>query len=612
MHFPWLQRFATVFISFLIFVSVVWAKQHESSVLPEARVNGLFARQSSSPSPELPACKAADLDMTFQSTEDSEHNYILAMNLRNVSPRTCTMDKVAPPPKFAINGESKVSNCYGCEGLQLRTGEGVTLAPGETAHQNFSWKTAPSAGTTPCYTSWAGISLNREGTIGELSSGTLIKPVCSPIVASSYLPGPAKLAEPGTETTNPPMPVIRWLPEKTTWYRGEEVEIPIVIDDPGNLVSLNERSCPVVLRRLHWPQGGMRMDEVSARRCKATNTQASGKHIKLVVDTAHPSEWDTATGSYTLDIAVPVKVGNSVTLANSPDLRLQIVDPASIPRKWGPQVNGVAVDLALDKDTYELGEDIHLHIAMQNFSAKKPVLGLISAVSVQVRDSCGLPIAAPERYLDFTTLGLIPSSPELCPRGKTMANERKLLRDAASMPSYPGTFTIVAIWKPSTGKIKTISRPGLGRFVIAEKIRPYATVESTPLTFHLVDNEHPESAVAAPRCAATPESFEQVDTSAGPQTALRDKLNPSGTSTDGALAARFLEDIGGPNFVWRDDKGVRETTSGAVDAPSPAGYGHAIYGHIMVTKPGGRDAEISPKLYGSGEVGYWIVQDAKQ
>jgi len=56
-------------------------------------------------------------------------------------------------------------------------------------------------------------------------------------------------------------------------------------------------------------------------------------------------------------------------------LRLEIADAASVERKWGLQLNGMAVDLTLDRDTFELGEDLHLHIAGQNFSATEPVLG---------------------------------------------------------------------------------------------------------------------------------------------------------------------------------------------------------------------------------------------
>jgi Resolvase, N terminal domain len=38
-------------------------------------------------------------------------------------------------------------------------------------------------------------------------------------------------------------------------------------------------------------------------------------------------------------------------------------------RKWGPRVNGVAADVSLDKTTYQLNEDVPLHLAVENFNA---------------------------------------------------------------------------------------------------------------------------------------------------------------------------------------------------------------------------------------------------
>src|SRR5262249_37935115 len=87
------------------------------------------------------------------------------------------------------------------------------------------------------------------------------------------------------------------------------------------------------------------------------------------------------------------------------------------------------------------------------------------------------------------------------------------------VPERPGIYTVVVSWTFYTGRRNESS----GHWEIAPH-SPYATPQSRPLTFRIVDSVHPERSIAQPRCVATTANFEQVDTSLGPKTALKDKI----------------------------------------------------------------------------------------
>ena len=64
------------------------------------------------------------------------------------------------------------------------------------------------------------------------------------------------------------------------------------------------------------------------------------------------------------------------SFARSHKLTVQIDDPALIPRKWQGKVKGVGVDVTLGKDAYQLGGDVPLHIAIENFNAPVPIYAI--------------------------------------------------------------------------------------------------------------------------------------------------------------------------------------------------------------------------------------------
>jgi len=61
------------------------------------------------------------------------------------------------------------------------------------------------------------------------------------------------------------------------------------------------------------------------------------------------------------------------------------------------------------------------------------------------------------------------------------------------LPDHPGSYTVVAVWSPSTGA--EMCGMSFSPF--------YVTVESTPATFYVVDEKYPE-AVTTAKCTNTP------------------------------------------------------------------------------------------------------------
>jgi hypothetical protein len=222
--------------------------------------------------------------------------------------------------------------------------------------------------------------------------------------------------------------------------------------------------------------------------------------------------------------------------------------------------------------------------------------------------------------------------------GKPVFIERTISQ-MGFLPDAPGTYSMVAVWRPSTGTLID-DYPG------AKDMRTYAVAESAPATFHVVDSAHPKLPAPVPRCVATPAGFEQVETTLGPKTALKDNLtgllwlhltasqtlgyqgiqkalaeggklagwryatleelrqffidyvgSPDGTSADAAMAARFLDDIDG--------------TTAILDIPETSG--HVMYGHISDANPGTGKAEITPSRFGWASEGSttpaWLVRE---
>jgi hypothetical protein len=108
----------------------------------------------------------------------------------------------------------------------------------------------------------------------------------------------------------------------------------------------------------------------------------------------------------------------------------------------------LGVDLTLDKDTYALGEDIPLHIAMANFSSTVPIVAPYPiwdppAIAVEVRNSKGnqVPVSGGAIWTGHGSCGTYSS-------GVIVQDELKLSQ-MGLLPREPGVYSLVAVWHPT-------------------------------------------------------------------------------------------------------------------------------------------------------------------
>jgi hypothetical protein len=115
------------------------------------------------------------------------------------------------------------------------------------------------------------------------------------------------------------------------------------------------------------------------------------------LDAGHLGRW-SGLGKHQISFIRIQDSGGLWHLADSSNtLTLEIVDTSTLNREWGLLKRGVGVSSTPDKTTYKLGEDIPVHVALQNFSAETPIYGNspiwnpCSVVQIAIVDQDGQP-----------------------------------------------------------------------------------------------------------------------------------------------------------------------------------------------------------------------------
>jgi len=151
------------------------------------------------------------------------------------------------------------------------------------------------------------------------------------------------------------------------------------------------------------------------------------------------------------------------------------------------------VDVTLDKDAYKPGEDVPLHIAIENFDAPVPIYAIdpvwdpYPAIGVEVRDATGRLLPENERCSNGMLWTGHGRGPVSYPAGKVVTIERTLASQGW-LPNRPGVYTVVVTWCPLDG---THFEPGPG-LARKDDIKTYATVQAAA-TFRIVGDPSPAS-----------------------------------------------------------------------------------------------------------------------
>ena len=583
----------------------------------------------------LRECESEDLDVKFEASGRSVDPATTVFRLQNISEDTCVIWR-----------ESSVT--LGSQNLAV-PGE-MILPPQTRAHVNVTYRTGPN-GPSPCKAlseiRFSAFPVVRSGTSNQIFVylGQHPLSICSPAEVTPILPDPVRNPlEPG-----PPRSVLLKLTsEKTTYYDREYISFHLTAEGPSNLLDVDEHLCLPLFQRSRSPNGLTRVDQIAPRRCTATTSSfsSSNRLIEMEIDAGNRSSWD-GRGEHMFDLVYVPPQGkpNETSSTTSNTLLLNIADAGAIPRDWGPRTKGVAVDVTLDRDIYALGQDIPLHLAIENFAAGVPIFGqsddgCFSNLSIEVRDAAdGLLVARNQFSPEFICLsgGPITIGLKQYPVGRVFPQERTLLA-VSQLPDYSGSFTVAATW---TVYDCQLCNPN--------ETKPYAVVRSTPRAFRIIDGLHPQLAPELPKgilSADLAQRFEQVDTALGEKSALKDKASglkwlhlnitagvpynqvisemspgkrfegwrfaspaelkdffshfsgsPDGSTTDANIVSQFLRNLGGPlqNVSDRSTGWHRMSLAGILDVPGE--YGHALFGYVADDTLSG--PTMSPAFSGS-------------
>jgi len=436
-------------------------------------------------------CPTDALDATFQALEGPDHSYGLALNIRNITGEACWIAAYPGGTGMVPDPDSSgawVKICYHCE----ENGRGpsdarITLAPGEYAHQTRIWNTLPVQPASKCVSmtemSWDG-SFESNSRFW-LFSPSLLKPICSQLSTTDYAAGEFLLDSVASLEPGRREPLILWANDQSIDYTRDNIPLRVTVEDPGHLLILDQRSCPQLFVRVRdaTPSRSAfyratRVDEIQITKCRVEGAGAAGTRYVMDFDVSHVlgQKHDENKGEYTLSVSSLAKLkGRYLLLGATDGLHLSKVNDKLVRRHWGSQVEGVAVSLTLEKDIYELGSDVPLHIALENVSSRAVIFAMDPyydppGVSVELQDGSG-------NSIPFDSSGWMGHG--FCHSflpGVVFPIELTLSQ-MGFRPDRPGDYTVVATWRPS--------RAG-GCFFTGTTAEPLA-VRSSPVTFRMVD-----------------------------------------------------------------------------------------------------------------------------
>jgi len=429
-----------------------------------------------------PACKVADFDTRVQFVNGPGDYYATAFNFRNISGHSCVLDGSLYGPTFMpdrVPGGKPFTTCYDCE-KRLPNGMSpvvppLALQPDDLAHLSFRWKTAPPDGTVQC--------LKPTAMVGPVlvNAPELLKQVCSDVEVSRYGPGPFPGFAPEDEDLNDggKTRVFKLMTDNSTYFERQPFYLHVSLARNRFQTAPEEGVCPKLYLLQRDPDGGTRLDATVPAAFKGCSQFELG---------AEPGDWQSGFDLSALELEPGERTfevlqenassdDGRIRFVHSNIVHLQIIDPSTAPCEWGPKVKGVAVDVTLDKEIFRLGEDVPLHVALENFDADVPIYGFqpiwdpCSVIAIEVLDAAGKTLATDERFPQSSLCmghGRILPYPkgELFPLETTLKSEGWL-------PKRTGTFTVVVKWSPAQG-----SEAKDGRFPRVSR-KPYAITRAS-------------------------------------------------------------------------------------------------------------------------------------
>lgn len=247
--------------------------------------------------------------------------------------------------------------------------------------------------------------------------------------------------------------------DKTTYNRGEWFPLRVSLTQQDAALQTEPESCPALCLRQRSPNGWTRIDEIQPLAFKGCKHFSLGRlagdwQSGFEIDSGASSRWE-GLGEHAFQVFQVARAADDkeVHITSSNVLRVQVADPEKMPRKWGPRVKGIAADITLDKDTFRLGEEVPLHIAVENFDAEGSVYGgdptwdPCWVIGLKVLDTRGQVLTTNDRFPPRSLCMGHGRSPMLYEKSKFIPLERSLGAEGW-LPNHPGTYIIVVTWAP--------------------------------------------------------------------------------------------------------------------------------------------------------------------
>lgn len=440
-------------------------------------------------------CTVSDFDATVEFVNGLDDTFTIVVDKRNLAGHPCIFDGPLYGPSLVpdrVKGYPPVKLCYECDksatNIQNSTNRPLTLDTGKVARQTFSWKDKPKSASVRC------VQLNWIAGPVLLATPSLFKPVCSDINVSGF----SQVATPENQAVRrealegDKVLTLSLSSDKSKYDEGENFAVRIALAQPGSVSPSNQEDCPRFYLRERSPNGATRVDEVRPLAFKGCGPHALGYELGdwasgFELDSGANSRW-IGTGEHAMEVFLMMGSLDDpqVQFSSSNILRVQVVDPATIDRKWGPRDRGIAADITLDKDTFRVGENIILHLAIENFDATVPIAGPsplwdpCDVVGIEVLDATGHELSPDNRFEYVTVCTGHGLGPILYEKGKIVPIERSL-RAEGSLPNRPGTYTILVTWAPyeasksDSGQMKLVTAQK--RYAVARAAAKIAIVD---------------------------------------------------------------------------------------------------------------------------------------
>lgn len=442
----------------------------------------------------LPKCDPAELDVTFAFQTEPPDQRLIAV-FRNISQHSCTMqsNEGLAFGDYRHGHSIWTKECRNCDPAgNPQNLPDAKLAVGGSVRLIATWKTKPVEGGLPCQEAGTVFGPHRW----NIWAVSLLGDVCSVVRVDSYLPeaGGATTSR-ATDNEIKQQPVVLNLSSSgETVYSGDSFWLHIAIEDRDGVLAMNGQSCPSLFLRSRASNGTTSFEEKSGI-CHVTPVQqGTGRLIRVDMATIGwgligvPGENSLLAFALVGDPHAP-----QVKLVGSNSLSLRVVDPAAIPRKWGPETKGLAISVFLDKDAYPIGEDIPLRMAVENLSADAGIasgeLPCSAGFSFEVRDSSGRPIQS--GYPMSCVVGGHGWFSRY-PRGKVIPVLGMTLRGLGLLPNVPGEYTVSVDWNAQSEDDKEATKQSSNIFFPSKPLVPYATVHSAAVTFR-IEGHPPEN-----------------------------------------------------------------------------------------------------------------------